>query len=709
MSIDTSLALMDRPQVARDTPDHILPGAGIDTEKPETYEDHLAMVVRYFEQSEDMCREARKLSERDLDYVHNDQWTTEELAILRKRKQPALTINQVKRKVETMRGLERRQRSDPKAFPRTPNEEQAAEAATDALRFVADQNTFDEVRSQVYENMIIEGYGGCEVTAEDDEKGGYNVKVTRIGWDRLFYDPHSTMGDFCDAKYKGIVIWKDKTEALDEWPEGKQYIEDTLGYNHGETYEDKPRDNLWHDSKRTRIRVVQMHYREDGEWMICTFTKGGFLVNPQISPYKGKDGRSASSLILRSMYVDRNNNRYGHVRDLISLQDEINKRRSKALHLLSVRQSYGNRQAIGDVQKARNELAKPDGHIEVLSGEFGKDFGVLPTGDMAQGQLALLQQATAEMVATGANAALAGTDPRDQSGRAQQLQQQAGQVTLEPGLDALRHWTREVYEAIWMRVREFWTEEKWIRVTDDERNIKWVGLNKKITLEDKLKKLPPDQAQQVAQQTGIQSPYDPKLKQVVGVDNEVSNLDVDIIIEEGPDIASLQSEQFEALAGLAKNGIAIPPKAIIQASSIRNKDAILDEMEKGSAPSPQIQKQIEEMKQALQEKDAQLQEQDQKLQALTLKDKDTAEGNSIDAYRAETERLKLTAPVMTPEQIQLLVMQSVQDALSTHLTQQQPMQPPPMEPPPDLPPMGPPDMPPQMMPPQPDQAPPGAF
>ena len=632
---------MDKPQVARDTPVHIVHS---EDDKPVTYEDHLTMVVRYFEEAEDTCREARKLSERDIDYVHNDQWTEEELAILRKRKQPALTINQIKRKVETMRGMERRMRSDPKAFPRTPQEEQGAEAATDALRFVADQNSFDEVRSQVYEDMIIPGYGGAEVTVTE-AKGGYDIKVTRVPWDRLFYDPHSTLADFSDAKYKGIVIWMDRQEAIDAYPDAEDAIQDTLGYRGVDTYEDKPREGMWCDSKRTRLRAVQMHYRHDGEWMVGTFTRGGWLTAPMVSPYKDKEGNSCSSLKLRAMYIDRDNNRYGHVRDLISLQDEINKRRSKALHLLSVRQSYGNKKGVPDAQKARQELAKPDGHVELnADAVFGQDFGVLPTGDMAQGQLQLLQEATAEMQATGANAALAGTDPRGQSGRAQQLQQQAGQVTLEPGLDALRHWSRDIYEQIWTCVRQFWTAEKWVRVTDDERNLKWVGLNKKVTLGDKIKTLPPKEQQQVAQELGIQSPFDPKLKQVVDVENDVSGLDVDIVIEEGPDLASLQSEQFETLAGLAKSGIPIPPKAIIQASAIRNKDAILDEMESGKQLPPEVQQKMQELEQQLGEAQKQLADRSAEFQ---LKDRELQikeHEASIKGQEAESRMIQAQQP-----------------------------------------------------------------
>lgn len=544
----------------------------------------LATLCRWFEDSEQGTLEARRLAERDRDYYDAKQWTKSELDILAKRGQPALTINYIKRKVEYYRGFERRLRSDPKAFPRTPHEEQMAEAATDALRFIADKNKFDVTRSDVFEDMMIEGTGGVDVIVKPS-RDAYDVEITRVPWDRIFYDPYSRNKDFSDARYKGIVIWEDREAALDAYPDRADAIENTFSsVSMTDTYDDRPKYNVWSDNRRTRVRIVQMHWLQDGIWMMATFTKGGFLDDPMPSPYIGADGSPACSLILRSAYVDRDNNRYGHVRDQISLQDEINKRRSKALHLISMRQTFGNRQAITDIDKAKRELAKPDGHLEVeAGGQFNQDFGILPTGDMAQAQLELLRHATGEMQASGPNAAMAGKDPRIQSGRAIQAQQAGGAIEVEPLIDDLRQWTQQVMEACWLRVRQFWTGPTWVRVTDDERNLKWVGLNQPVTLADELAAMPPEQAQQIAQQYQLQ-PGDPRLDQVVRRDNEISGLDVDIVIEEGPDVANIQAEQFQILAqiapALAQTGDPIPTEVLIRASSLRNKDALLDQMGK---------------------------------------------------------------------------------------------------------------------------------
>lgn len=564
--------------------------------------DHLSLVVRQFEEAEDSTRHAREMAEQCRDYYDGKQLTPEQLAVYRKRKQPPVIANYIKRKIDFLLGVERRIRSDPKAFPRNPQDELTSEAATDALRYVADQNNMDSVRSSAFENMMIEGFGAAEIGVVPDANGSPRITITHVSWDRIYYDPHSRKPDFSDRRYDGTVIWMDASEARELWP-GREYaIEATLATGSlSETYDDRPQNFMWCDSRRKRVRICQAHYKRGGEWHIATFTKGGFLVDPVVSPYLDKDGLTTSPLVMRSAYIDRDNNRYGTVRDMISLQDELNNRRSKALHLANMRQSYGSASAVQDPKKAREELAKPDGYIEMNAGaQFGQDFGVIPTSDLSMGNFQLLQQVTGELQAQGPNAAQAGKDPRNQSGRAIQAQQQGGAIEQEAMNDALKQWTRDVYEVVWMCVRQYWTEEKWVRVTDDERKIKFVGLNQPVTFEQALAEMPEDQRAQVM--TYYQFvPDDPRLQEVAETRNVIADLDVDIVIEEGPDISSLQGEQFETLAALAQAGLPIPPKAIIQASSLRNKDQILDEMEEGKQLPPAVQKQMQDLQQQLQE------------------------------------------------------------------------------------------------------------
>jgi hypothetical protein len=65
--------------------------------------------------------------------------------------------------------------------------------------------------------------------------------------------------------------------------------------------------------------------------------------------------------------------------------------------------------------------------------------------------------------------------------------------------------------------------------------------------------------------------------------NDIAQLEVDIIIERGPDTITLEQEQFDTLAKVP----GIPPDMLIEVSSLRNKDKILERMRGGVGPDGQ--------------------------------------------------------------------------------------------------------------------------
>ena len=544
-------------------------------------------LVRWFEESELARQDEITLAQRDRSYVDHEQWTKEELKLLKERGQPAITINKVADKLQLLCGMERKARTDPKAFARTPAEEDRADAATQALRFIADDNTFSLTRSAVFNNMLVEGAGGAELGLEDDGQGGANITITHVPWDRVWYDPHSRSLDFSDARYKGLVIWMDRDQLEELYPDGDDVIEASFS-SVDFYYNDRPETAFWTDNNRRRVRVVQCYWDERGTWWQATYTKHGLLAAPQRSRFKDRKGKSTCGLILQSSYINRENQRYGMVRGLISLQDEINKRRSKAMHLLNVHQVVAEQGAVPDVDKARREVAKPDGYVEVMP---GLKFEIQQTTDLAAGQFQLLQHATAEMQLSGPNAAMSGTDPRELSGRAILAQQAGGAAQNEPLADSLRYWSRRIYESCWMAAREYWTAGKWVRVTDDLNETRWVGINRPVRLMDKLADMPEQQRAMLMQRMQLQ-PGDPRLQQVVGIENDITDLDVDISINEGIDIPSLQQEQFQALVQIAsiQPGL-IPGDVLIAASGLKDKDELLERMKAHQQQQQQVQQQ----------------------------------------------------------------------------------------------------------------------
>ena len=557
----------------------------------------LSQYVQWFEEAEEVSWDARKKSERDRDYVDGKQLTDAEIATLKKRGQPPVTFNVIKDKVGFLQGVEKSQRTDPKAYARTPKHDQDAEAATDALRYVCENENFHSIRSKVFRNLVVEGIGGIRVGVKMGPKGP-EVSLKRVAWDRFFFDPHSSEADFSDARYFGEVVWMDYDDAVEMYPEHKDALGDTYSAaNAGDTFDDKPKWKVWCDKTRRRIRVVQMYHMQGGQWRFCEFVRGKVLKSG-VAPYLDENGMPEPDMIMESTYIDRENNRYGEVRQFIDPQDEINKRRSKALHLLTMRQVIADRGAVDDPEAAKRQLARPDGFIEKNP---GMEFEIANNMDLTSGQVSLYQETMAYMDRIGPNAAMLG-DAEGQSGRAIQAQQQGGMMEMGDLLDTLRRFDVRVYRAIWNRVRQFWTEERWVRVTDNEENVKFVGFNRPMTLADQLQELPEDQRAMEMQRMQIM-PGDPRLNMINKIQNPVAEMDVDIIIEDAPDTVTIQGEQFEQLMKIFPALANMPPqlaKVAIKASQLRNKDELIEMLEGGGEPNPQ-QQQMQQMQQQLQQ------------------------------------------------------------------------------------------------------------
>jgi len=322
------------------------------------------------------------------------------------------------------------------------------------------------------------------------------------------------------------------------------------------------------------------------------------LKEAKVSPYKNEEGETCWPYEFASAFVDRDGNRYGAAMQLLDIQDEVNKRRSKALHLMSVRQVRLERGSVEDVTKTRQELAKPDGVIETTP---GMEFEVLKTGDMAAAQFNLLTEAKQEIDAVGFNAAVSGKLEGSQSGVALKTRQMAGQTELAPLFDTLKAWDIRVYRKVWNCIKQCWTEEKWVRVTDEEENVKFVGLNKPVTkaqqvLEAAKKQgIPPEQLQMLEQKLAA----DPMMQEM-SLQNNVAELDVDINIADAPDVESMEVEQFQGLAEVIKSGA--PPglvEALIMSSQIPHKERVLKNLRGDQQVPEPVKKQMAQMQEEM--------------------------------------------------------------------------------------------------------------
>jgi hypothetical protein len=234
-------------------------------------------------------------------------------------------------------------------------------------------------------------------------------------------------------------------------------------------------------------------------------------------------------------------------------------RRSKALHLLNSRRVISEKGAVDDIEVARREWAKADGWIETNPG-----LKMEPDDNKAmtdfKGQLEMLQESKGEIENFGPNPALIGQGLEDSSGRAIALLQQAGMAELGPYLSSFKNWKIRVYRCIWNIITEHWKAERWIRVTDDQNVAQFFQINK-------LDMGPNGQP---------------------AIVNAIGSMDVDFIIDEGPDTINMQADNAATLQALGPQFSQQFPELAIELSPLQStlKSKMLKKIEAAKAQPP---------------------------------------------------------------------------------------------------------------------------
>jgi len=532
----------------------------IDQGKDEDYFDVARLKRQYQDYAAAKADEAREMVN-SRHYYHGDQWTKAEIDVLKRRKQPVVTSNRIVRKIDAIGGLVERLRQDPKAYARTPKHDEGAELATATLRFVLDNNDWKSKSSRIAHAGAVDGISGIEYDLVPGDEGDPSLEMHIAYGDGFFYDPRSVDEGFTDARFLGVSKPIDPEQAKELVPEKADLI-DGIFSDAGHdmtTIASEDREKNWQNTDGRRpLQLVDHWYIKGGKWRWCLYI-GNEVLMQGISPFVDEKGKTFPRYRMFSAAVDHDGDRYGFIRNLKGPQDEINHRRSKALHLLNTRRVVSEKGAVDDIEVARREWAKSDGWVETNPGlKMEPDQS---TQNDFKGQLEMLQEAKNEIENFGPNPALIGQGLEDSSGRAIKLLQEAGIAELGPYLSAHKNWKIRVYRDIWNIIQRYWTSERWIRVTDDQNVAQFFQINK----------MELDQYGRPA------------------IVNAIGSLDVDIIIDEGPDANNLAGDSMIVLQSLGPQFLQQFPEIALELSPLQGsvKKKMLDKIQqKQSQPPP---------------------------------------------------------------------------------------------------------------------------
>ncbi len=506
----------------------------------ETLKRH-ATLIQALRDERDLQGEERMQMAIDHDYYDHLQWREEDAAVLMERGQAPLVFNESRQTIDWVCGVQKRMRMDDEVLPREKGDQQSAEVKSVVFKYVSDSNLAPWHESKAYKSAVIGGLGWLEEgintdpgapliysgsedwrnVYRDSRSRDFDLKSGRYMFRRKRTDldyaiallpkakKHLVQQAGVDEDVKGDDIWylgerltgssdmigsngylpsrfSDRSayiggsqtmdhgrrlsvDLIEAWYRVPQAVEVfAQGPLRGKEFDPKNQGHVQLQTDRWRMYpAVTMRMRV----MLCTesapmwdgkspLRHQNFLLVPIWGYRRGRDGMA-----------------YGLMRGMRDINDDINKRASKAIYAASSNRMTYEKGAFADQEEARREAARPDMALEVSRLEavrFEK-----PTADM-QANLELLSF-DREMLRNvgGVTDANLGRDSNAISGKAIGLQQDQGSLATSELPDNLRLAKQLAGRLRLSHIEQFMTEQQVIRITGEGKPINWVTINER--------------------------------------------------------------------------------------------------------------------------------------------------------------------------------------------------------------------------------------
>lgn len=509
-------------------------------------EEVLTFVTSAFESAVDWDKEWRESSRENYSYYYGDQWTSEEIANLEERAQAVSTYNHIKPAIDSIVGGERKNRPKIMMAGRTPDDHSIAQAKSDMYSYISYNTRSDDELDAVIRDALVTGRGWMHIFPEMLGEEFKDVVHARIDYRDMFVDGLSKRDDLSDARYVHQAIFTDDDIVKSSFPNYKGEAQENIG-----GFESSSDEELWFENaNRKRPRLINTWFRDESGQVYSVVWVKGQILSFDKSPYRYNGFPYVQYTIDR----DLDNFPMGKVAGMISAQDEVNKRHSKALHYLNAKQVWAEEGAFVDVADAKKTLAKPDG-ITLFTDDSLREQRVIAVDNiaLANTHIQLMEHAKSEVLAlAGINAGYVGQSGNYDSAKKTQMNIAQAQNVLVPMLNKLRIARYQIAYITMQLASDFYTEERLVRI---------------LLPNGKYAFMPVNQPQ--ADVNGY-----------ISIFNDLSKDDVDIIIEDAPASLNEQEEQLMILLQIqGQTGQPIPPHILLRYTKLRDKEQLSEELQ----------------------------------------------------------------------------------------------------------------------------------
>lgn len=356
---------------------------------------------RYMQSARKFEEPWRKNNQQCFEYVDGDQWTEEERYNIEHRGQQPTVINTILPTVDMVCAVASQQQADIQVIGREGSDDDKATLLTALLKHVMDTCHYDYQEKEAIHECYIGGRSWFEIGIFTDERGKDLVKVDHVPWENVYCDPFSRKPDASDARFIIKVKWVDRDMLKELYPEAADMVDTVFEDDYkGQEYEAQThssgRSEFYWDVKSNRIRVCECYYtmpeykkitvideetgRETQKEVLknvlhyVVFADEVILEGSATNHKANKPPLNIDIYPIVPMYCrrDRKGRPVGIVKNLIDLQDQINKLESKFLWTLMSNRLIMESGAVQNPAEAKEEFQKPDGMILANDGGLSK-------------------------------------------------------------------------------------------------------------------------------------------------------------------------------------------------------------------------------------------------------------------------------------------------------------------------------------------------
>jgi hypothetical protein len=479
-------------------------------------------LIQWFKEDMPHVAEWRKEAREDFAFYNGNQWSEEDLQVLRDQRRPAMTFNRIGPLVNAVVGSEINNRREVQYIPREVGDSAANEVLTAAGEWFRDQTGAEDEESDAFEDSTICGMGWTDTRLDFEEEPDGAPKIERMDTLKMVWDCNASKPNLEDAQRLWYVDEKPLSELEQMFPDVPREMlhagwAKTLGNDptapHDQDEADKYTGTQGADddyTPRKMCTIVECRWLERVPYYRGPDLNTGEpreysekqvkLIQQNIPAFKAV--RQYKKVLKRAFigsrvlaepdqplaptgmfgwecitgYRDKvKRSFYGIVRPAKDPQRWANKYFSQVMFLLNSQSKGGimaERGAFEDDRQAEESWAKTDAITWAKNGSLGQNPRVLPkpTAQFPAGFFTLFQESKESISqVTGLSPEFLGTREVDQAGVLEAQRKQSSLNLLASLFNSLRRYRKRQGKTMLFLIQNHLSDGRLIRIVGDDK------------------------------------------------------------------------------------------------------------------------------------------------------------------------------------------------------------------------------------------------